>query len=383
MTETLTTESFATKYRPVKLKDMVGQKSARNQVAGFLKSGKLPRALLITGSSGNGKTSLGRIIARHINKVIDVTEENDIIEVNIGTNGTADEIKDLVSRLNYLPRNINHKKIYILDEVHCLTKTSASALLKEIEEPPAHVIFILCTNEPDKLLDTIKGRCEKIVLTPYTKEDIMELLHKVCEAENLNIKEEYLEKIAESSSYQPRESLATLQGVANIVRSGSSLDESQLEERISAAVKNNIFDLCNTFLKALYVKKYSACVRCIDQADAQAESLINIALFSNGNLIKYFATVGGNSKYSVKLPYPQLKLKDEISQLTKNYAIEDIVRVSSQIQQMLMKSLREARMGITCQNVLFSNVGEYCYGSDMENLVRAVNFLVETLNAKK
>ena len=372
--------SFATKYRPKTLKDLVGQSLLKSQIAGMLKSKKFPRALLLTGPSGYGKTTTARIIARHINKTLEADEKNDIFEYNIGTCGTADEIRALVNRLKYMPRNPEHKSIYILDEVHRLTKTSASALLKEIEEPPAHVIFILCTNEPENLLDTIKGRCEKLTLKAYTSEEILELLKKVCEQEELEVQDEILEKIARNSGNQPRESLAMLQGIANIIHGGKNLSEEQIDKEISAAVNNSIFEISNIFLKALYVKKYAACVRSIDMAAENAESLLNITMATNCSLIKYFASMGENSKYKPVLPYPHLKFKDELSKLyTVSY--EEAVSTSSAIQQLLQKCQRESRLGSSAQSTLLANVGEYCYGNSMDRLANAINNLLAKKNS--
>ena len=101
------TESFATKYRPILPKDLVGQKDAKLQIKGMIKEGKLPKALLITGPTSAGKTTIARILARLVNKTKEVNQQNDIFEYNIGTNGNMEDIRTMVNNMKYLPMNPN------------------------------------------------------------------------------------------------------------------------------------------------------------------------------------------------------------------------------------------------------------------------------------
>lgn len=247
------TESLATKYRPVLAKDVIGQEAFKNMLKSIKSSGKVPKAVLFTGETGCGKTTLARVLARHINKIHDISIANDVYEYNIGTNGTAEDIRDLVSKLKFMPRNKDHKSIYILDEVHRLTKTSASALLKEIEEPPAHVVFILCTNEPGALLPTIRNRCQKVELKPYTLEQIIQLLKKVCDGEDFSVKDEILQRVAEGCNSQLREALVVLQGLFDQLKANKNLSDEELNDLLKEVVKFDEYNNVGRFLVCLYM----------------------------------------------------------------------------------------------------------------------------------
>lgn len=360
MTEQLkSSDSFAKKYRPLLLKDLIGQDLAKKQIAGMLKSGRLPCAILLTGATGCGKTTIGRVIARHINRVKDCTPINDIFEYNIGTNGTVDDIRNLVETTKYLPKNKNHKSIYILDEVHKLTKSSASALLKEIEEPPAHVMFILCTNEPDKLLQTLVNRCEKINLSPYNEGDITKLLQKVCLEEKLDIKEEYLKKIAIAGNCQPRECLVTLQRIANILAGGNTLTPEMLEKEISQAFSDSIYEYSNSFLVSLYIKNFSAAIRRIHECGDEA-AMLAITLAANRNLLKFFASLESKN-FNFTVPYPTLKLKEVLQSKLGNLSLGEIQLRASEVHQLLTDITYQSRnTNMDVVDILLSRVSIFC-----------------------
>ena len=283
----IVTESLATKYRPIKMKDVIGQEDFKNMVRTIQKTGVVPKAVLFTGDTGKGKTTLARVLARYINKVTEISQANDIFEYNIGVNGTADDIRDLVSKLRYMPRNPSHKSIYILDEVHRLTKTSASALLKEIEEPPSHVVFLLCTNEPDALLQTIRNRCEKVNLAPYTHDEIMQLLTKICTEENVSIDNKFIEIIIEGCGGQLREALVTLQAVFNQVKANADISDESLKVLIEKTTRYDIFRNVNRFLIAWYTGNMQIAIQEILKCQ-DCSALLDFCLTTNRHFIKYF-----------------------------------------------------------------------------------------------
>jgi len=360
MTESITpaaSSSLATKYRPLLLKDMIGQTVLKNQIAGILRRPNPPCALLLTGATGTGKTTTARVIARHINKVRECTPINDIFEYNIGTNGTVEDIRELASKIHYMPKNKSHKSIYILDEVHKLTKNSASALLKEIEEPPAHAMFILCTNEPDKLLDTLLNRCEKLELKPYTEEEILALLRHVCTNEAFDIKDEILKKIALMGNYQPRECLVSLQGISNVIAGGKNLSPEDLEARINESVKSSIFEYSNTFLVALYMKNHGAYCKRIEEC-GDVDSLISVSLATNRSLVKFFSCL--NSKYQIKLSYGATKVKDMLATKLKDLSVDQIADISTSVHRVLTETQIVSRSTTTnTEDVLYSKINEH------------------------
>ena len=363
MTEELASTSFAKKYRPLLLKDLIGQDNAKKQISGILKSGRIPCAMLLTGATGCGKTTIARVIARHINKVKECTPVNDIYEFNIGTNGTMEDIRKLVESAKFLPMDSKHKKIYILDEVHKLTKASASGLLKEIEEPPAHVLYLLCTNEPDKLLDTLVNRCEKINLQPYSEGDITKLLKYVCEQENIKIQEKYLQKIAEMGNCQPRECLVSLQAIANLLAGGKEVSEAQMEEQIQKAIKNNIYEYANGFLLALYLKNYAGAIKRLDEC-GDSGGLLALAANTNRSIVKYIAGLSSNGTYQASCPYGARTMLGILKEKAKNMDIAEMVRRSNRIHQVLIEAQTISRsVTVDVGDVLLTKIGIYCFES--------------------
>jgi len=145
------------KYRPQTFSDVVGQEQAVELLTGAIKQKKISHAYLFCGGRGTGKTTVARIVARDIG-----CNDEDIIEIDAASNRGIDEIRDLREAVRTAPFSSPYK-VYIIDEAHMLTKEAANALLKTLEEPPSHVIFILATTDPDKLPQTIVSRCQKVV----------------------------------------------------------------------------------------------------------------------------------------------------------------------------------------------------------------------------
>lgn len=195
---------LSVKYRPQSLKTFIGQDSVKETVKSLL-SKQWPGAVLISGETGSGKTTLARIIAKELKSL------NCCEEINIGDSRGIDDIRSLAERAKFAPLGDAKYRIFILDEVHMLTSAAASALLKVLEEPCKTTKFILCTDQPEKLLKTILGRCVKLKLSKITPEEYVPFLKYVCKKEEASIDEKKLLKIAQAAGGQPRESLQLLE----------------------------------------------------------------------------------------------------------------------------------------------------------------------------
>lgn len=198
------------KYRSKSLGEIVGQEHITTTLANALKQGRVSHAYLLTGPRGTGKTSIARILAHEINGLpYDDQAHMDIIEIDAASNRRIDEIRDLRDRVNTAPSAAKYK-VYIIDEVHMLTKEAFNALLKTLEEPPAHVVFVLATTEAHKLPETIISRTQRYSLRPVPEEQVMGHLRVIAEGEKLQIDDDALQVIARHGEGSFRDSISLL-----------------------------------------------------------------------------------------------------------------------------------------------------------------------------
>lgn len=195
------------KYRPQNFADVRGQEAVVTALEGALKSGNVPHALLFSGSRGTGKTSIARIFASALG-----TSPIDIYEIDAASNRGIDDIRELREAVHTLPYESKHK-VYIIDEVHMLTKEAFNALLKTLEEPPAHVVFILATTEPDKLLDTITSRCQVFSFKAPSRELLRETVTDVAAKESFTLSPDGADLVALAADGSFRDALGITQKV--------------------------------------------------------------------------------------------------------------------------------------------------------------------------
>ena len=199
------------KYRSKKLSEIVGQEHITKSLSEALKSGRLSHAYLFTGPRGVGKTSVARILAHEVNGIPynDDQPHIDIIEIDAASNRRIDEIRDLRDKVHISPASAKYK-VYIIDEVHMLTKEAFNALLKTLEEPPAHVIFILATTDPHKLPDTIISRTQRFSFKPIDNNNAVEHLKLIAKEEKIKVTDEALKLIAIHGEGSFRDSISLL-----------------------------------------------------------------------------------------------------------------------------------------------------------------------------
>lgn len=213
------------KYRPTLFKDVIGQ----NHVITILKNAvikeRISHAYVFSGLRGIGKTTIARIFSKAVNCLnsengepcdkcsnclsIINSETTDVVELDAASNNGVDQMRDILEKVNFLPSRLK-KKVYIIDEAHMLSTAAFNALLKTLEEPPAHVIFILATTEPYKIPSTILSRCQRLDFKQLTTQQIVKMLIKVATTEQINIDEEALYGIAEASEGGMRDALSIL-----------------------------------------------------------------------------------------------------------------------------------------------------------------------------
>lgn len=207
----MTSQVFYRKWRPRTLSEVVGQEHVTKTLRHAVANGRIAHAYLFCGPRGTGKTSTGRILAKAINclnpeqgepcnkcQICQAFNEGsalDIIEIDAASNRGIDEIRALREKVNYAP-NLARYKVYIIDEVHMITKEASNAFLKTLEEPPPHAIFILATTEPHKVLATILSRCQRFDFHRLSQAAVIAKLKYICEKEDIRIELEALRLIA-------------------------------------------------------------------------------------------------------------------------------------------------------------------------------------------
>ncbi len=212
------------KWRPTKFSEIVGQNHISNALSNAIKLDRIAHAFTFSGPRGVGKTSTARILAKELNQVDNINESIDIIEMDAASNRGIDEIRNLRESVNYAPANGKYK-IYIIDEAHMLTKEAFNALLKTLEEPPNHVIFIFATTELYKMPETILSRTQRYDFNRLSLECIKEHLKFVLKSEKINFDNESIAKISEKSDGSMRDALSILDQMICICDNNITIDK--------------------------------------------------------------------------------------------------------------------------------------------------------------
>lgn len=228
------------KYRPKDFKDVLGQDNIVKVLKGAISLGNISHAYLFYGPRGTGKTSIARIVAKELG-----TKDHDIYEIDAASNRKIEDIREVRESVRTLPFDSKYK-VYIIDEVHMLTKEAFNALLKTLEEPPEHVIFILATTELNKVPDTIVSRCQVFTFNKPTISVLKDLVLSICKKEGVKIDTAGAELIALLGDGSFRDTQSTLQKVISFSKD-KVLSIKEIEE-VTGAPSG---ELVNDFIKAL------------------------------------------------------------------------------------------------------------------------------------
>ena len=273
-------EALYRKYRPDSLKKLVGQSDAVTLIEKQIKNNNLSHAYLFSGPRGVGKTSLARIIATTLgcDPVFDITE------IDAASHNKVDDIRELNDSINFIASSPGKKRVFILDEVHMLSNAASNAFLKTLEEPPEHVIFILATTEPERVLETIKSRTTHIAFKRIGNDEIISTLNEIGKNEKIKINDDVLSYIANQSDGSLRDAINLFEQTHNTFGNKATIDDLySILGKVSIADLQQIIESINTqdtseILNILKVN-YSKGLQPLDILNSITELFRNIFYF--------------------------------------------------------------------------------------------------------
>ena len=316
---------FHQKYRPNNLDELVGQKFISITLKQALLTKKIAPAYLFNGPRGTGKTSSARIFAKSLNcQAFDqptitpcckcdlcrqITDGSalDIIEIDAASNTGVENIREIIERARFAPTQARWK-VYVIDECHMLSTAASNALLKTIEEPPSRVVFILATTNPERVLNTIKSRCQKFDFRRISPSDIFQHLSEIAEKESIKYEVQALKMIAKRSNGGMRDAQSLLEQlnllpegitINNIQNLLGEVSESELTNLIKSLVENNPESLINT------------CNKLYDAGNEPLQIIIGLL-----NITRDLLLHTTNNKYS-ELYYTSDEFRDELDKISK------------------------------------------------------------------
>jgi len=250
------------KWRPQTFADFVGQDHIKQTIVNEVKSGNIAHAYLFAGPRGTGKTSMARLLARAVNclepdksgepcgkcancKAASLGSMIDLIEIDAASHTGVDDVRDLIEKINLAP-SVGKYKVYIIDEVHMLSKNAFNALLKTLEEPPEHAMFILATTEVHKLLPTVVSRCQYFDFHHLTWQEIINQLKKIAKKEKIEITDEALNLIAQNSEGSMRDALSILEQLIGL--SEKKIDKDVLAKVLGITDNQVVADLTQAII---------------------------------------------------------------------------------------------------------------------------------------
>lgn len=303
--------AMARKWRPMSFSDLVGQEHIARTFQNAIEGGRLHHAFLFTGTRGVGKTTSARILARTLNctggsaiepcgqcpscKDIATGNPMDVIEIDAASHTGVDDMREILEQTRYTPM-IGKYKVFVVDEVHMLSKSAFNAMLKTLEEPPAHVIFIFATTEVNKVPQTILSRVQRFDFKRIGTRAIADRLHFICTQEGIQDDPEALAIIADKADGSMRDSLTYFDQV--FAFSGQSMTADAVRKVLGVPPDSIFFDLCT----AIFAHDQKTCFEVVDQACSMG---IEISVFLDGmarflrNLL--YARVSGLNAESLEI----------------------------------------------------------------------------------
>lgn len=366
---------LARKYRPQKFSELVGQPALVQTLSNEIKNDKIHHAFILTGIRGIGKTTTARLIAKSLNcsssdkatidaccecehcKAIANSSDQDVIEFDAASHTGVDDIRQIIESTAYGPVNSRYK-IFIIDEVHMLSKSAFNALLKTLEEPPAYIKFIFATTEIRKVPITILSRCQRFDLRRLTFDEIKSHLADICKKEGYDAEDGALSILASFAEGSVRDSLSLLDRALSHNNYEKLLTEKSVAEMLGLSSKKNIYDLFISMLegdsqKALnqFNEIYSYSL----DINALMQDLLNI----NHNII--MAKTLNGFLDTIHLPSDQIEIIKNISQKLN---LSSLMRV----WKLLLNGENELRSNFDAKKIMDMIIVNVCFASRLPSL---------------
>ena len=373
------------KYRPISFSDVVGQEHITETLKNQLSLGKIFHAYLFTGTRGTGKTTCAKILARAVNclspengnpcgkcdacKLSEAGENTDIAEIDAASNNGVDNIRELRDQINFAPASSKYR-VYIIDEVHMLTESAFNALLKTLEEPPAHIVFILATTEVHKLPATILSRCQRFDFHRIESSVIEQRLKYVAESEGLTLTDGGANLIAAAADGGMRDALSLLD---ICVSSGQVIDEQVVSNACGMAGKDYLLKLADAVNKL----DVSAALTLLDSLYTASVDMLRLLneLTSHYRDLMIVKTVKGDKKPIVC----SASHLEALSNQAEKYSLMDIMRILRILKE-IFPSMQTGDRRLQMEMALIRLCSKDDSLTDTGDLLRRIVALEEAVN---